>query len=313
MNFKLGMKVGARFKLLRIKAKDNTVVEETPFFHNLVLETGLNKMGSAVGSQYWIDRILVGSGNTPPDVNQTQLQNFIASTTNVMGNSSGVSVGSVPYYLWGQVRYRFGEGVAAGNIAEVGGGWANNSCWNRALIKDINGDPTVMTVLPDEYLDVIIEVRYYPISGFSGSFNLLNKVGDVISSHTYTGLPYIWGTSGNINFRQINFRFDTPQGYNGDIGSNITQPPSGTSLIDYAKVSRTITRPTPRSLRQKSTLALTTGNGSLRSLLFILDILLEHYSGNGYKFEIDPPITKTSQDILDFTVEFSWDRYTSPP
>jgi hypothetical protein len=72
------------------------------------------------------------------------------------------------------VTWRFGEGIAAGNIAEVGLGWGNATLWNRARIKDAQGKPTVITVFADEYLDVVSEIRVYPAQSLEGSFNLLD-------------------------------------------------------------------------------------------------------------------------------------------
>ena len=100
-----------------------------------------------------------------------------------------------PYYRWAKVTWRFGQGVAAGNISEVGLGWGNSNLWNRALIKDANGNPTTITVLSDEYLDVVSEIRDYPTLSSSGSFNLLDKTGAIINTYTVLGSPYLQQSS----------------------------------------------------------------------------------------------------------------------
>lgn len=111
----------------------------------------------------WIDRCCVGTGNSNSVVTQTSLDTFKASTTTTQGAiEAGIQVTTLPYYMWLRSTYRFGEGVAAGNISEIGLGWANANLWNRALVKDSNGNPTTITVLADEYLDVITEIRVYP-------------------------------------------------------------------------------------------------------------------------------------------------------
>ena len=188
MNVQINNSVGARFKLVARKASTEEITRETDWFKNIVLDTGLNQM--SVGT--WIDRVRVGSGNSTPVASQTQLNNTIASTTTVLSGSDSVTKQTTtsPYYSAAKITYRFGEGVAAGNISEVGCGWGTGlALWNRALVKDLNGNPTTITVLSDEFLDVIIEVRYYPTQSFSGNFNLLDKTGGIVSSHTYTASP----------------------------------------------------------------------------------------------------------------------------
>lgn len=154
MNVQINNSVGARFKLVVRKASTEEITRETEWFKNIVLDTGLNQM--SVGT--WIDRVRVGSGNSTPVASQTQLDNTIASTTALFGGSGTVSQQTTtsPYYLAANRTYRFAEGVAAGNISEVGCGWGNGlDLWNRALVKDLNGNPTTITVLSDEFLDVI--------------------------------------------------------------------------------------------------------------------------------------------------------------
>ena len=105
---------------------------------------------------------LSGTGNSTPVVSQTILDN----QTGV--SSSGIetygSTTSSPYYGYKIFTFRFNQGIAAGNISEIGVGWSGTTplqLFSRTLIKDINGDPTTITVLADETLDVIYELRLY--------------------------------------------------------------------------------------------------------------------------------------------------------
>lgn len=77
MNLSTKMMVGAVLKLVVRKADTDEIVGETPEFHNLVLMTGLTRMG--VGA--WIDRCCVGTGNSTPVASQVALDSFLASTT----------------------------------------------------------------------------------------------------------------------------------------------------------------------------------------------------------------------------------------
>ena len=296
MNVQINNSVGARFKLVARKASTEEITRETEWFKNIVLDTGLNRM--SVGT--WIDRVRVGSGNSTPVASQTQLDNTIASTTTIQ------AVGSVtrqtttsPYYVAASRTYRFAEGVAAGNISEVGCGWgAGLDLWNRALVKDLNGNPTTITVLSDEFLDVIVEVRYYPTQSFSGSFNLLDKTGQIVSNHTYIGMPQF--NENSVSFTKLS-SFRTIL-YSGSVGSE-TVNPSGE--LGYA--NSVSTYPTPRTLTCTSSLPLNTANGSIKAIVQSFYLLSSVPSV--YKFEVDPPIVKTDQMVLSFTFSISWSRY----
>lgn len=302
MNVQINNSVGARFKLVARKASTEEITKETEWFKNIVLDTGLNQM--SVGT--WIDRVRVGSGNSTPVASQTQLDNTIASTAVALIGSASISKQTTisPYYVAAKRTYRFAEGIAAGNISEVGCGWgAGLALWNRALVKDLNGNPTTITVLSDEFLDVLVEVRYYPTQSFSGSFNLLNKTGQIVSSHTYTGLPEFAETP-EVYFTKISGgRADL---YSGNMNSITTIPSSG-----LGNSSSTSTYPSPRTLMCKTDLALTTANGSIKTVRQNFNTIsnLSGSGGSTYKFEIDPPIVKTNQMVLSFTFSISWNRY----
>ena len=262
MNVQINNSVGARFKLVARKASTEEITRETEWFKNIVLDTGLNRM--SVGT--WIDRVRVGSGNSTPVASQTQLDNTIASTTTLFGSGSvSKQTTTSPYYEAVKLTYRFAEGVAAGNISEVGCGWGTGlALWNRALVKDLNGNPTTITVLSDEFLDVIVEVRYYPTQSFSGSFNLLNKTGGIVSSHTYTGLPH-FAESGTIAFSKLSG--EGTNLYSGSMNGVTTNP---TSQLGWVNTSSTY--PSPKTLTCTSSFPLNTVNGAIKTIWFVLTI-----------------------------------------
>lgn len=302
MNIELNTQVGALFKLVAHKG-DGIPTRETDWFHNLVLDTGLVRMG--VGT--WIDRCCVGTGNSTPAVTQTALDAFKASTTTQQASSVTVQTTTAPYYRSGIIRWRFGEGVAAGNISEVGMGWGNANLWNRALIKDSSGNPTTITVLSDEFLDVIAEIRDYPQQSYSGTMNLLDKTGAIVSTHTVTGLPILQG--GTVVYTQVGF-YTGNTGvavYTGVMGSSVTSIPSGSTT--GAVSSYAITRPTPTSTQYVATLNLSESNFTHQSFKIAGTGLMVSFDSL-YKFQISPTITKTSSQVMTYTFTMSWGRYT---
>ena len=301
MNVQINNSIGARFKLVARKASTEEITRETEWFKNIVLDTGLNRMAEGL----WIDRVRVGSGNSTPVASQTQLDNTIASTSTIQDTGSVTKqTTTLPYYVAAKRTYRFSEGVAAGNISEVGCGWGTGlDLWNRALVKDLNGDPTTITVLSDEFLDVIVEVRYYPTQSFSGSFNLLNKTGQTVSTHTYTGLPQFAETT-TINFSKLSG--GRLQLFSGSMNNETTDPSSSVGYVNSIS-----TYPSPKTLTCTNSFPLITANGTIKTASQFFSTVTNSPAGSGsaYKFEIDPPIVKTDQMVLSFTLSVSWDRY----
>lgn len=298
MKFNLHNQVCARFKLVVHKG-DGRPVRETAWFNNIVLDSGLNRM--AVGT--WIDRCCVGNANTTPNVLQTQLGNFLASTMWQSTTNTGIQTSIAPYYRHASVTWRFDEGVAAGNISEVGLGWGDSNLWNRALIKDINGNPTTITVLNDEYLDVVSEVRSYPRMNSSGSFNLLDKNNNLISSHAFSATPRLG--SADATFSKLTARL--VNAFSGAIVA-ITENPDG--LLGGASV--TTSNPTTTSLRINAKFDPNVAVGNHKTILVAVTGLLSRASGmdyEAYMFEIAPIIAKNSSQRLEYVIDFNWGRY----
>lgn len=294
MKFEVNARVGARFKLVAKKA-DGTVTRETPWFLNLVLDTGLERMTT----DSYADRCCVGTGNSEPIPSQVALDAFKASTTTVQANSNGI-VTTDTVYGWARRTWRFDKGVAAGNISEVGLGWGNANLWNRALIKDAAGNPTTITVLSDEYLDVISEIRCYPVDNVTNAFQLKDKVGAVISTHQCLVRPYLAGAawpSGKIIAGNVGVLI-----FSSAIQS-ITAWPTGSSQSGGVP-SNVI--PSPKKIRAGMDLGLAVANMTHKTIYLSLQNSI--FTG-GYQFEMTPAISKNSTQVMSYTFEFTWDRY----
>lgn len=308
MNFKSKVEVYAKFMLIVRKSKTKAIVSKTPWSNNLVLNTGLNRMSQGV----WIDRCCVGSGNSPPIATQTKLDNILAATTTITTTTNGVNFTNAPLYSWTRLTWQFGEGVAQGNISEVGMGWTegsglqNHQLWNRALIKDLNGNPTTISVFEDEYLEVISEIRMHFNQSFTGSFNMVDKYGAVVNSYTYSGIPYMREGYPNFNVVKI-ASIQIYSGFKQDLvtlpNNNVFSSGNDTPIIN--------THPSARSVQAKIKIPLVYGNGGLhRTFAVFFTGMLSANSLSAYQVEINPPITKTSNDILEYTFTLTWDRYT---
>ncbi|CAM4095019.1 hypothetical protein [Acinetobacter pragensis] len=321
MNFNVNVGVCAVFKLVARKANTGEIARETPDFFNLVLTTGLAKMAGGA----WIDRCCIGTGNSATDASQVALDNFLASTTAVApgaADTGGIQVTTEPYYWYGRRTWRFAVGVATGNISEVMLGWGNSNAWNRALIKDTAGNPTTITVLADEYLDVISEVRIYPKES-TGSFNLVDKLGAVISSHNYVARPRFSSySSGGAAWRSSAVRYAA----NASLASSTTFG-IGSGSIPTAPTGAVTTQFTTNSLVHtelnnglKASKVISSSEANIVSMHRSFSSNLYglmcggafNYLGEnscGFNWQVDPPIPKDDETILTYSFTLTWENY----
>ncbi|RKG44857.1 hypothetical protein [Acinetobacter sp. WCHAc060007] len=301
MNLEIHTGLGARFKLQAKKAQTNEITRESAWSDNIVLDSGLARMSAGD----WFDRCCVGAGNSVPNAGQVALDSFIASTTTKQEASTFIEIAAKPYHYGVRITWRFGIGVAAGNISELGIGWGNNNLWDRALVKDTSGNPTTITVLSDEYLDVISEIRVYPKDTISGTFNLLDKTGGIKSTHNFTGIPII--TSATVT--ATNLRLERLVITNGSIQS-VNSPPSGSQIAIIRNEGGAVLHsyPTQTSFEAVCKMGLGDGNGIHKSFWIGMFGPLVYGIG-AYQFEITPPITKNNMQEMTYTVTGSWGRY----
>lgn len=176
---KIGVK--GRFKA-RVYGPDGKLRKESGWSSNVVTDLGVRMLlgGSTVGfSTTSVSiRCSCGSGNSAASVGDTQIQSFVAGTGSVISNSTVRNSTVSPYYVMHTWTWRFTEGQAQGNISELcvvnnsSTPTASSPAFSRALVRDAAGNPTTITVLADEFLDVTYELFLYPPSSdSSGSFN----------------------------------------------------------------------------------------------------------------------------------------------
>lgn len=292
--------VSGWFKLEAIRP-DGRVRPLTGWFPNLVLDNGLN----SIGTTYQLSACQVGTSNIAPTVAQTGLQGYLAGTTTVMEGTNGQQT-SAPYYGWARLRYRFGLGVATGNINEVGvgpGRLSSDPLWSRALTVDGGGSPTTITVLSDEILDVTYELRLYPpLSDGSGgpfniggtNYNVTWRAQDVDGNNAWRSFI---GSAANFN----PVGGQTHAVFSGNMGATILDNPSGVSSGSYMANNAY----SNNSLQRDGYVdyGLDVGNvGGVKSTSI-------YTSMGAYQFEFDNPIPKDNTRTLNLQYRISWNRY----
>lgn len=293
------------FTLKRIK--QGAVVQSIEFT-NLITDHGLERMASVDGESL-IQRIYVGTGTTPPEFTDTTLQNPITDGNGTI--SRGIS-GTAPYHVWARSTITFGVGAAAGNISEVGAG-PNSSpylLFSRALVVDALGNPTTITVLPDEQLQVVYEHRHYmSTDDVVGEFTLTGNLGGTygfiarpsqVTVHN-TGNNFGWSMQKSMSFTSGGNYAASAQVSTAGIGTITGWPSGGETHFGSSGGSSVVSG--ENKVRHTVNFALGNGNlpGGIKSLRKLM--------GYGVmQFEFDPPIPKTAEDVLSLTLEQSWGR-----
>jgi hypothetical protein len=296
---KANVGLAGRFRMEAVSRRTGRRRVLADWFPNLILNNGLNTFGTI----YPQSRCMVGTGTSTPVATQSQLDNRIASTTSATSIVRGVDLtDNYAYVRW---TYRFNEGVAAGNLTEVGIGNSDTSCFSRALILDGLGEPTAITVLSDEFLDVIYELRLYP------------KITDTIAVVNIAGIDYdtvlrpsafsSWGSLYYTRFTSSGMDTEVPDIYpiiyaSGTLGDYTTTPTatqiaSGTySAGTYVDNSYEITH--------RATFSISQGNADV----YMMSILSGGFGQ--WKMSFDPPIPKRNTNTLMLDLKLAWARKT---
>ncbi|MES2704843.1 MAG: hypothetical protein V4649_19565 [Bacteroidota bacterium] len=295
-----------------MRNSEGHITKETGWFENLITNNGLDLIITSPAPVFQIKSFIpgcyVGTGSAAPAFTDTTLQAYLAGAGQYGADTDHITVTGPPLY-WTRTRhYRFGTGVAAGNLSEVGVGSDFNNLFSRALIKDAFGVPTTITVLADEVLDVSYTLRVYPpvtdstfnmvVNGSNVSVTArgfaLNGPGlviDAIASNSPFRQPpalnaYHTGTTlGNV-YTGVGFN-GVEYGGNGGQPDYTAQPPyiSGTYYCEGI-----------------CSFGLPKAAGS--NSLWILE-----WPQGRYQFKVATPIVKTGVQSMDISYRISWGRY----
>src|SRR5574337_29456 len=197
----LDFKLKARYKMEAHKVDSDGNIISTrvaaDWFDNLITNIGLEGIGAHT-TGYNCLYCVVGTGNTTPTFADTNLAAYKAVSNTANPQSLWTAVGQTttsPYYVILTNKQRFNAGTATGNLSEVGMTTqatssttaATDKLFSRALILDASGNPTTITILPDEILDVTYQIYLYLPNGgadITGSFN--QTIDGVVTPFSYT-------------------------------------------------------------------------------------------------------------------------------
>jgi hypothetical protein len=293
---KLQEQVAGWYKIEAVKADGSRRVA-ADWFPNLITDGGLNHIATNNNALEWVQ---VGTGSAAPIASDTQLASRVAGTNTTTANVSGIQP-AAPYYGFRRITWRFGQGVAAGNLSEVGVCWDSTaSLFSRALILDPSGSPTTITVLADEFLDVTYEFRRYPgIADITGTVTLDGAVYNWVSRPASVAADDRWGMSGASLGGRMNSLLAALM--NNTPITSITSEPSGSIVSWSAKAYAADSH----EVEFVITAAIGQANFNIQSMQIIGD------GGTfSYQFGFTPAIPKDNTKILTLEVKHSWARKT---
>lgn len=287
------------------KGKTVDTMEDVADFPNLILDVGLREMGT---SDRYLDYCSIGTSSVTPNASQTKLIGLLRTTsTEATSEQTGAnSDDPLNPYVWRRVAKRFAPSGSNANISEVSFGSTLNgsTAFNRALTKDSGGNPSTITLLGDEYLDVVYELRIYPpMQDITGTFT---PTGIDTTPRGYVVRPR--GQGGVLTYNsQVGWVVDSMISvvanrgavHSGDIGAIFSGPsgasfsPSASSVMDSVGASGVCTLTVP----------LSSGNfpTGIRSIVAAI-------RSCKYQFQFDPPFMKTADDVFTFSFRHSWGR-----
>lgn len=309
MNVNAAVKVGALFKLDVYKEIGEAPVKSIDWFHNIMLDQGLKHLSGTSGHTFGIDYVAVGSGTSTPVATQTGLDEYIASTDNIISSAGGRSM-STPMYAFGRKTFRFPRGAAAGVLGELclcqllSIRPDNIFAINRGRIKDALGEPTTLEVLSDEFLEVTVEFRTYFQEIISGAFKLM-KGSVQVSEHTVTGRCCLTGDPSSFNIYPcaLDQYLNSIISPNPLPAGNSTQPSGGKDFITNHSYA-------DGKVYGSMRVGLDSGNGYDHKSFFVpICNILNDGGKNGYMWEITPPIRKTNSQEITYKLNITWQRY----
>lgn len=298
-----------------VKRADDTVRLDTGFFPNVITNLGLDAIGD---DHNLFTFCAVGGGNSKPLNTNTKLDNFLAAGSQISSESKYDydPVRDTEFYKCSRtVGYRF-EGLDNKNISEVGlvGDYRSelHSAFTRTLIKNSAGEPTVITVLSGEILE--LQYRLWQV------FDVKDKDQVVTATIDGVEVPFnvkirLAGVGGNLggswSYAAVAGAHLTFQGNNyhqfgtGELGEITGQNSEG--LTNVYGLSWEAYQPSTYKRKFYVNTSITDAVHPIRSFLFFTG--LGAYQVRFGTVNGDLPIDKTNQDILQLGFEMSWGRY----
>ncbi len=280
-----------KFRIEKIDYSTNKITEIREF-NNLVLNAGLVHLAhhQIAGT---FQKMAVGTGTITANVAQTTLAEEIASVN--ISNSPETNETDASGRIYRKKTYNcsFSASAVEGNITEVGIGWSGNplNLAVRQLIKDDSGNPTAITVLPQEGLNVHYVLHIYGMREFLTK----QPIGNCVCTNVTTGITETHNVFLQCAVRDYAY-------YSHGFG----KPNKGYSNIiaNY------------NDSEYSATYTLTENHGYDRTYdqsNYMCPYYPAQFNNFQYRFYFDPPLIKDRYHTMTFKFKVKWGRYESQP
>jgi hypothetical protein len=296
---------GLKGQYKTVLTKGNGTVIESPWFDNIILNSGLDLLGSTTTS-FVMAYLRLGTGTSVPTATQVNVDSFLATINNNVANTY-LNSGSPNYHASTTLGYSFAQGAVVGNVTELATSpnpGSTGDCFSRSLIVDNTNTPTALTVTAIDQLTVYYKITVIASTAdFTGSF--------VISSTTYnyTGRKANIATLLGAPTSSMNNQFTaiaqaSSFGTNAALGP-ITSTLTGTQGGNFSSIAiRDIYTQGSYTCAQQVTYA---ANASYAVPIQGFFVSFSN-GGNAYQIVLDQPIPKSNTNELKLKFGFSWGR-----
>lgn len=305
-NLALEQKVQGIIEITKLDAVGN-VIQHIPKFNNLLVNSGLDQLCSAAAGFGSFTYCKVGTGAGTPAVSDTTLPGGVA---NQVKTNTVVTVQntSAPYYKEYVQTFLFPLGAINATLSCVGLGTSNNNteikCWSQ--IKDSGNNPTTITVLATEQLQVSYTLRVYAPT-FTSTPSIV-IAGDATYSATMYAQQF---NSGNF---WVSSAIASPFASSMDVQNwtTVTPPANITTVATYTgllsnTVSSALAAYTNGTYYRDVTYSLATTDGNLAG--GIKGITVYGTGQPNYFINFNGAIPKNNTKTLSFNIRYSVARY----
>lgn len=306
------MGMAGEFRVV-VKRADGSTKIDTGYQKNLILNQGLDFFGGGDGLNM-MAYCVIGSGNSQPSYTQNKLDTAITGVTGITVSTKydydAAQDGNL--YKTNTVnKYSF-TGLNNVNVSELGlaSAYSNATTYilcTRALIKDSNGNPTTITVLSGEILQIYYKLwAVFDTTDKTGQINLLDGVGGSVAYNWKLRPARVTSDAYRIAGGRLGATGDIyPYFHPADVDLvAITSVPAEGTLYGFVLNPYTINS---YKLVINFNLTIDQGNGSIRVLTLLTS--MGSYQIRFGSVADDSPITKTNTQTLTVPIEFSWGRY----
>lgn len=265
---------------------------QSPWFNNLIVNDGLDLLGSLNNVQACLATCQLGSGKSAVTPTQTTLDNLIVSSSTIT-TTENISQYSSPYWIGIRNQYSFPVGSINSTVREIGVTDSSNTLFSRAVL------PEPIEVLADESLDVFYEFLMYMEESdiaWSDTINTNPTTGLIrparIDEAVFASNQFIHGNTGLLAL-------------DGALGS-IVEAPTG----NQTKGSFELQPYVPGTYYRDIKLDFGEFDGNLTNGISVIytNPNINNAAFPCLQISIDPPVMKTSKDVFHWLLRYSWGR-----